>query len=232
MKHRIFEHYPPVKFQDCTKLYFTSNRNLTESPEPSQQLLTYQSDTIFDNPSGELSFSFSVTHRTALVGYSKAILNISSPDNDNMDIYVQIRKADRRGKLLSHLNIPSAALGMTEVEAPNIGFLKYMGPQGILRASRRAIKPELSSDIWPTHSHDKDEMVPPGQIVDLEIGIWPTGMIFEEGEQLVVKIAGHSMDFNPNALISGPESVNVGKHYLHTGGKFNSHIILPLISLD
>ena len=46
---------------------------------------------------------------------------------------------------------------------------QYTGPTGILRASHRAQDPQRSTPMLPYHPHDKEDKVPPGDIVKLEI---------------------------------------------------------------
>lgn len=38
---------------------------------------------------------------------------------------------------------------------------------------------------------DRREPVQPGTIVPLEIGIWPTGIVLQEGEGIMIRVAGH-----------------------------------------
>ncbi|KAF5014889.1 hypothetical protein F66182_13971, partial [Fusarium sp. NRRL 66182] len=59
---------------------------------------------------------------------------------------------------------------------------QYTGPTGILRASHRAQDPERSTHMIPYHPHDREEKVQKGEIVKLEIALWPMGIHFEAGE--------------------------------------------------
>jgi len=40
---------------------------------------------------------------------------------------------------------------------------------------------------------DRSDPIAPGTIVPLTIGIWPTGMVLEAGESIVLRVAGHSL---------------------------------------
>lgn len=64
----------------------------------------------------------------------------------------------------------------------------YLGPTA--RVSYRALDASLSKVHWPVHDHSFEEKIPHGEIVMLEIGIWPGGMIFEEGESILLKLFG------------------------------------------
>jgi uncharacterized protein len=169
-----------------------------------------------------------------LIGPSKAVLFMSCPDHDDMDIFVIIRKADKDGKVLRNVNIPLEELGFTsEDEVENVNTVKYIGPSGILRASHRAIDPNLSKPHWPAHDHTAEDKVPPGRVVRLEIGIWAAAIRFEAGEELVFRVAGHQMtlaEFVP--LRGGFCTANKGTHTVHYGGSYESYLVVPLVQLD
>jgi predicted acyl esterase len=103
----------------------------------------------------------------------------------------------------------------------------YMGPVGILRASQREIDPSRSMhENWPYHPHEKEEKVPPGQIVKLEIGIWAMGVEYEAGESIRVQVSGvnQGMHFSTEKYTD-----NKGRHMVHVGGDYPSHVILPFV---
>ena len=201
-------------------------------------MLSYQADTPalqVDGDSEELLFSYTFNTKSHMVGYSKAVLYMSCPDHDDLDVFVQLRKASADGKLLQNLNIPLKDLGLSSAsEVVTINSNKYLGPSGILRASHRDINVKLSKTHWPVHSHrlEAERKVPAGEVIRLEIGLWPTGMVFEEGEALVLKIAGHPLvlaEFEP--LRGKFVAENKGRHQVHFGGEFDSHVSIPFVTL-
>jgi len=110
--------------------------------------------------------------------------------------------------------------------------------------------------FWLSTSYqDRREPIAPGTIVPLTIGIWPTGMTLDAGESLVLRIAGHSlvlpevscsiplqMDSDTHSnfcscnhqfkimAFSEPIDHNIGRHIVHSGGRYDSHLILPIIN--
>lgn len=97
--------------------------------------------------------------------------------------------------------------------------MKYFGPRDILRASYREVAEELSKPHWKTLSHRKRLAVKVGEAMRLEIEIWPTGMLFEPGEQLVVKISGQFMGPTEFETLQGTFPVrNEGQHTISWGG--------------
>ncbi|KAJ5370561.1 Alpha/Beta hydrolase protein [Penicillium cataractarum] len=183
---------------EVKRLFLNSEGRLTEAQpqEPGQSV--YQADFApiwqRDNDSGEIQFSFTFPRRTTILGPSRAVIYVETKNGPDMDIYVHLRKADRNGKPLQHVNIPLHDLGVASAEeAPLTNPMKYFGPHGILRASYRDVAEELSKPHWKTLSHRKQLPIKVGEPMRLEIEIWPTGMLFEPGEQLVMKVSGHFM---------------------------------------
>jgi hypothetical protein len=157
---------------------------------------------------------------------------MSCNDHDDMDVFVQVRKADREGRTLQNLNIPLNDLDMEESDVDAVNPLKYLGPTGVLRASHRDIDPELSNTNWPEHDYTRKSPITRGQVVRMEIGLWQTGIAFDAGEMIVLKVSGHNMtlaEFPP--LRGALPNENVGSHYVHFGGSYQSHLLVPLVDL-
>jgi predicted acyl esterase len=158
---------------------------------------------------------------------------MSCDDYDDMDVFVQLRKASANGTLLQNINIPLQDLQMKVEEVETVNSLKYLGPTGVLRASHRAVD-ERKSKVpnWPFHPHTQESRVPLGKVIKLEIGLWPTGIIFESGEKLVLKIAGHQMTLAEFVPLRGQfQANNKGRHHVHVGPEHPSHIIIPLVPM-
>lgn len=187
-----------------------------------------------DNDTEFVEFTHTFTEPCTLIGPSKAVLYMSCADHDDMDVFVIIRKADKDGKILRNVNIPLKDLELTtDDEVENLNTLKYIGPSGILRASHRAIDPKLSKPHWPAHDHTREEKVPPGTVVKMEIGIWVAAIQFEAGEKLVFRVAGHQMtlaEFPP--LRGGFQAGNKGTHTVHYGGRYASCLVMPSVQLS
>ena len=188
-----------------------------------------------DADTEELHFNYTFSSRTHLLGAAKAVLYVSCPDFHDMDVFVQLRKADRNGKILLSYNVPLADLkkmGMEEENIPKVNPMIYLGPTGQLRASHRALDKALSTAHWPVHAHDKEEFLTLGEVVKLEIGMWPSGMIFSEGESIVLKVSGHWMTLSEYPWLRGEHKPkNKGKHFIHFGGEYSSRVVLPLVEL-
>ncbi|KAJ4303869.1 hypothetical protein N0V88_001466 [Collariella sp. IMI 366227] len=192
-----------AKFFD---FYLNNIQNGWEETDPATKPASPQH---LNHGPGELLFTYTFPHKTLLAGPSKLTIHLSSDSQDDLDIYVQLRKADAHGTLLSSLNMSLSDLGVASTaDVPRVSSLWYIGSSGQLRASRRAVDAELSAPWWQTLSHAKEDvkLVKCREVVRLEVFLWPTGMVFEEGERLVLKVAGHSMelaDFEGLPIVSG-----------------------------
>lgn len=157
---------------------------------------------------------------------------MSCEEKDDMDVVVQIRKVDKSGKPLAGINFPSP---VPESEVPDSSVCKLYGPQGFLRASSLPSRDEARSspdgqEVF--YKHDCEQKVPPGTIVPMEITLWPMGMVFAENEGIMLRVAGHflSAPSHETMRLEKPDDENVGQHYIHTGGKFDSCLILPIVA--
>jgi len=93
----------------------------------------------------------------------------------------------------------------------------------------RETDPARTENEWqPYYPYDNPQKLSPGEIVPVDIEIWPQGRIFHAGEQLRVEIMGHyeRIDwFEPFAW----ETNNKGNHVIHTGGRYDSYLLIPVI---
>ncbi|KAG5789661.1 hypothetical protein H9Q69_011282 [Fusarium xylarioides] len=207
-------------------------------------LLGFEADgssatTVIERPEQTYPLTFTATFdvATELAGHPKAVLHMSCPDHDDFDVVVQIRKIDSKGRQLSHLNYP-CPVAIDEV--PDVNTAKTLGPQGFLRASHHislngdggpVVSDDLSRETDVLYSHRVRQPISPGTIVRLEIPIWPIGMVFAAGEGIALNVSGHDMCLPETDLcrLREPEDENVGRHYVHTGGKYESYLVIPVI---
>lgn len=154
---------------------------------------------------------------------------MSCDDHDDFDVAVQIRKISKNGELLEHLNYP-CPVGIEHV--PNVNTAKALGPQGFLRASHVGTKvDDLSTEQEIFYKHDQRKPIPQGSIIKLEITFWPMGMAFAPGEGFMLRVAGHDMCYPETDTIppASENNENVGDHVIHTGGEYDSVLVLPFI---
>lgn len=169
---------------------------------------------------------------TEIAGYAKVRLWMSCEQRDDMDVVVQLRKIDSCGQLLEGVNFPCP---VPESEVPTAETSKLFGPQGFLRASSSVSRDQTrsSSDGQEVfYRHDREEKISPGTIVLLEITLWPMGMVFAANEGILLRVAEHFLSAPANEVMKPqePDDENVGQHYIHTGGGYDSCLILPVVA--
>jgi len=100
--------------------------------------------------------------------------------------------------------------------------------KGWLRASHRKLDHALSLPYRPYHAHDAREWLCPGEVVKLEIEIWPTCMVFAQRHRI-------RLDIQPRDGIGAAPythysaDYNSGTNTIHAGGTRASHLLLPII---
>ncbi|MXP24958.1 CocE/NonD family hydrolase [Altererythrobacter indicus] len=167
---------------------------------------------------GEATFLYRFEKDTEITGYIKARLWVEAEGAEDMDLFIALQKVDAHGN--------------------PVGFHFYAfyddGPMalGWLRVSHRALDEQRSTDWQPVHSHLTEELLQPGQVVPVDIEIWPASVLFREGESLRLVVKG--MDIYRESLPNLPfarheELRNNGHHIIHTGGRYESYLQLPVI---
>ena len=177
------------------KPLFLDSSKGTLSAQPS----TSSSTARYDAKEGQAAFTVTFQEETELTGYLKLLLWVEAENADDMDIFASVQKVDLTGK-------------------------SHIATSGQQRVAVRAIDPEKTLSYLPVHSFQKVEKLSAGQIVPVEIGIWPMGMLWHKGEQLRLIIAGDKLGGKMNL-----RSNNNGYHIIHTGPQYPSYLQVPLI---
>ena len=87
---------------------------------------------------------------------------------------------------------------------------------------------EKSGELTPYHPFNKREYFKPFEIVELDIGIWPTGLLFHRGQQLELEVSGYEL-MTAHMGDMKIETINRGEHTVYTGGEFDSYLLIPVI---
>ena len=97
-----------------------------------------------------------------------------------------------------------------------------------VRVSARHLDAAMSTQDVPTHSFDRVEKLSPGEIVDIEIDLFPIGIAFHPGEQLRFVISARNILETLMPAIREYAGANGGQHIIHTGGEHASYLQLPI----
>lgn len=217
----------PIPRTEYKSMYFTSSGELSSTAPSTNSYVSYNSES-----AESVSFTYTFQQKTRLVGLPKAVLYMSCPDHDDMDIYIQLEKLSQSGRPMTNLNIPWSGIPVKSFaefkpeQATEV--VQYRGPIGILRASLRSIDETQSMHPhWPLHPHDKQEKIVPGTVVRLDIGIWALGIEYEAGESIRVHVSGRTRSVDNFGTLDHLD--NKGTHKVHIGGETPSHVILPFV---
>ena len=154
---------------------------------------------------------------TELTGYMKLRFWVETTAANDMDLFVAIQKFDRRGKY-----VPFAAFSALEDGPVALGWL---------RASHRELDAERSTPHQPRLLHRRQLKLRPGVPMPVDIEIWPSSTRFAAGEKLRIVVQGSDIYKYARWIVLArhPKTINAGTHVIHTGGKYDSHLLVPII---
>jgi putative CocE/NonD family hydrolase len=163
------------------------------------------------------AFEVVFSERTELTGHMKLRLWVEPDGSDDMDLFVALDKIDRAG-----YRVPLSFFGNHNDGPIALGWL---------RVSHRELDEQKSKPYQPYHTHAREVKLEPGEIVPVEIEIWPTSILFEKGERLRLIVQGSDIYNYPSEghTVGHTDTVNKGDHVLHTGGKYDSHLLAAVI---
>jgi uncharacterized protein len=203
----------------------------SESP-PEEAQASYRSDVSGDR----LSFTYRFPADTELTGYFALRLWVEAPEADDMDIYVEVRKLGRFGRVGLSRNIrpPNALVAwileqLYRLGKAKFGMMFFGGAKGMHRVSQRHTDPAKSTEAEPFHTFKSPKKLNAGEIVAVDIQIWPMGMKWRAGEQLQLLVAGHKLSTVEMPGVAPPDTVNKGRHVIHAGGPYDSRLIVPFV---
>src|SRR5215813_7700241 len=105
---------------------------------------------------------------TEVTGPLAAVLWVASSTED-MDLFVTLRNFDADGNEVLETGQQGTPVPVAK---------------GWLRVSHRDLDPDLSLPYRPYHKHQRRLYLAPGEIVRVEVEIWPTSMVFRRGHRI------------------------------------------------
>ena len=148
-------------------------------------------------------FDMTFAEPTELIGHMKLHVWAAAEEADDMDLFVAIQKLDVAGVIVpfafwAHFDDGPVALGW-------------------LRASHRELDAARSTEHQPVLAHRRELKLKPGEVVPLDIEIWPSGTRFETGERLRLVIQGKDIYSYPKPVMCDrhEQTVNRGRHVIH-----------------
>lgn len=184
----VLEDYP-IPNTKYLEFFLSRDRKLSDKAPDTVQTISYNSE----DRNSWVEFTHTFSEPSRLIGLPKTTLYVSCDSRDDFVVFVILRKKDKNGKDLLHLNFPFDAApvkSMSEIDEKDQHSVNtHSGPMGILRASHREIDPSRSiHPNVPFHPHERQQKVAPGTVVKLEIGIWALGTDFDAGESISLRV--------------------------------------------
>jgi putative CocE/NonD family hydrolase len=236
-----FENEWPLARTQWTKLYLRADRpdplpdpmgvegGFAATPPAAEKALTYSatgttkagvasasSTMTSGGPMNRTGVSFQtepLAQDTEVTGPVKLVLWVSSTQKD-MDIFATLRNIGPDGKDVWEVGQQGQPVPVAK---------------GWLRASHRKLDPERSLPYRPFHTHDERWWLEPGEVVECEIEIWPTGMVFRKGHCIRLDVQPRD-GVGSAPYLHYPAAYNVGgMNTIHTGGDRASYLMLPII---
>ena len=136
-----------------------------------------------------------------------------SSSSEDMDLFLTLRNIDADGNEIMETGQQGAPVPTAK---------------GWLRVSHRELDSTLSLPYRPYHKHTRRLYLQPGEIVKVDVEIWPTSMVFRRGHRV-------RLDIQPRDGVGSASYMhyhadyNTGTNTIHAGGKHKSYLLLPVI---
>ena len=152
------------------KLYLSAADSTLQASLPQQEITDIYQSAAKDN---KVTYRYRMDKPTEITGYMKLHLWVSAPDHDDMDLAVRVEKLSKDGQPL-----------------PDRAGNRIVAT-GQLRVSMRQLDTLRTTEAEPYYTFTGEQKLKPGEIVPVEIEIWPMGLFFEKGEILQLTVGAY-----------------------------------------
>ncbi len=136
-----------------------------------------------------------------------------SSSSEDMDLFLTLRHFDAQGNEVLETGQQGSPVPVAK---------------GWLRVSHRELDPDLSTPWRPYHKHTHRKYLKPGEIVKVDVEIWPTSMIFAKGHRLQLDVQPRD-GLGSQGYMHYHADYNDGTNTIHSGGDKESYLLLPVI---
>jgi putative CocE/NonD family hydrolase len=151
-------------------------------------------------------------HDVEVTGPLMANLWVESASED-MDLFLTLRHFDADGNEVMETGQQGTPVPVAK---------------GWLRVSHRELDPDLSRPYRPYHRHQRRLYLKPGEIVEAQVEIWPTSMVFRKGHRIRLDVQPRD-GIGSQGYMHYHADYNTGTNTIHAGGKYESYLLLPVI---
>ena len=159
------------------------------------------------------------------------VMFVSDPFDEDTEITGEIKLNLWVASSIDDMNLHAALLIVQPTLHPLLH--KWYGDRevvsvGWLSAQNRELDPVLTTDSRPYHLHQRLLPLEPGQPAEMQVEIWPTSMVYRKGSRLALVLsADHPMTLQHSPV--GGYRARHAKDTIHTGGKYNSFLQVPVV---
>jgi predicted acyl esterase len=136
-----------------------------------------------------------------------------SSSSEDMDLFLTLRNFDAEGNEILETGQQGTPVPVAK---------------GWLRVSHRELDDALSTPYRPYHKHTRRLFLKPGEIVKVDVEIWPTSMVFKKGHRIRLDIQPRD-GFGSQGYMHYHADYNTGTNTIHSGGEYESYLLLPVI---
>ena len=203
--NRVEQEFPLAR-TEYKKLYLAEEGKLSERPLEREGTVAYETN----SADAATSFVMTFDKDTELTGYMKLHMYVEADGADDMELQVQVEKLDAQGR-----PIPDKVTRMP------------ITAEGYLRVSQRALDEEKSTEAEPVLKHAREELLKKGEIVPVEIPIWPMGMKYHAGEKIRLTVRAYNPPSADTVPAFGSAKITVPKEgYTYEPGQKTEMITL------
>jgi predicted acyl esterase len=136
-----------------------------------------------------------------------------SSATEDMDLFLTLRNFDAEGSEVLETGQQGTPVPVAK---------------GWLRVSHRELDPEMSLPYRPYHKHQRRLFLKPGEIVKVDVEIWPTSMVFKKGHRIRLDIQPRD-GVGSQSYMHYHADYNTGTNTIYAGGQRESYLLLPII---
>ncbi len=136
-----------------------------------------------------------------------------SSESEDMDLFLTLRNFDSEGNEVMETGQQGAPVPVAK---------------GWLRASHRELDHAMSQPYRPYHRHKRRLYLTPGEIVKVDVEIWPTSMTFKKGHRIRLDVQPRD-GTGSQGYMHYHADYNTGLNTIHAGGEYESFLLLPVI---
>jgi uncharacterized protein len=136
-----------------------------------------------------------------------------SSESEDMDLFLTLRNFD--------------ADGIEVLETGQQGSPVPVA-KGWLRVSHRELDEALSRPYRPYHKHTRRLYLTPGEIVKVDVEIWPTSMVFKKGHRIRLDVQPRD-GAGSQGYMHYHADYNTGTNTVYAGGEYESYLLMPVI---